>query len=108
LNSSSNGFPDLSTANIILSSFRITAPTTTFPGLPAALNLAAKSIKVGFVLRAHNAGMYNAFRILELPTLVIFDLDLTDDPDSNNRGAIPQNTSSSRLVEKCLAHDNSP
>jgi hypothetical protein len=86
----------------------MTAHTTTLPGLPAAFSRIANSCKVGLLRRAHNAGMYNARLILEFPTLDILERDLTDEPDSYSRGAIPQNTSSCLLLAKFSAPDNSP
>lgn len=108
LKSTSNGLPDLSTANIILRSFRTTATKTTFPGLPAALSLLANSFSAGFRFRADKAGIYIAFLILEFPTFEILDLDLSDEPDSNSRGEIPQKTSCSLQRKNCFAADNSP
>jgi hypothetical protein len=108
LKSISKCLPVLTTANMILRIFRMTAPTPTLPGFPAALSQSAKSRKTGFVRKAQSAGMYRAFRIRAFPTSDIRGLPLTDEPDSNRRGVIPQITSNSRLLAKSLAADNSP
>ena len=74
--------PDFTTANMILRSFRMTAQITTLPGFPAAFKRLANSCNAGFVRMAAIAGIYNAFLILELPILEIFERARTDDPDS--------------------------